>query len=370
MNIFKNYELLSKDKVLLTFKVEGGLCKNIKLNTINIEFLPEGIKYAKNYLNQWISDRRLDVTRTNARVLLKNLNILGMNNINPVLINKALCLTDCYWIREEGNTKKWEEVNLYSKPHDQRIIDTCISGLRMKLERNPTAELTNIGSFDKAWKKVDNEWRLYKKGSPLNYYAELLTYKIGTLLDMNVAEYHVEDGLIYSKNFTDCDKVYLEHYASISLNVSDEPSIDPLDVYNSLVKAYQFLDKDIKEMFLLDALVSNTDRHEFNIGILRDVNTGKIVGMSPNYDNNLAFCVGNLSKPTTYLLKEYIKDFGIDSKLQSLLRDRLTKQTLLQLDAQTRIEANIPNTWETKIYINHVLECVEILNNLTKVSEW
>ena len=38
----------------------------------------------------------------------------------------------------------------------------------------------------------------------------------------------------------------------------------------------------------MDALVYNVDRHTQNFGILRDGETGAILSMAPNFDNNIA----------------------------------------------------------------------------------
>ncbi len=36
-----------------------------------------------------------------------------------------------------------------------------------------------------------------------------------------------------------------------------------------------------------DVLVSNVDRHNENLGLLRDKRSGKIISLAPNYDNNM-----------------------------------------------------------------------------------
>ena len=38
----------------------------------------------------------------------------------------------------------------------------------------------------------------------------------------------------------------------------------------------------------MDTIVANPDRHTNNFGLLRDIETGKIIGFAPNYDNNMA----------------------------------------------------------------------------------
>ena len=45
---------------------------------------------------------------------------------------------------------------------------------------------------------------------------------------------------------------------------------------------------DYVKMIFLDTICANPDRHTNNFGLLRDVKTGKLVGLAPNYDNNMA----------------------------------------------------------------------------------
>jgi hypothetical protein len=41
-------------------------------------------------------------------------------------------------------------------------------------------------------------------------------------------------------------------------------------------------------MVYLDTLCFNMDRHTYNYGILRNVENGAVLGMAPNFDNNIA----------------------------------------------------------------------------------
>lgn len=41
-------------------------------------------------------------------------------------------------------------------------------------------------------------------------------------------------------------------------------------------------------MIFLDAVIANPDRHTNNFGLLRDINTGTIIGLAPIFDHNMA----------------------------------------------------------------------------------
>ena len=42
------------------------------------------------------------------------------------------------------------------------------------------------------------------------------------------------------------------------------------------------------KMIFLDTITANPDRHTGNFGLMRDVKTGELLGLAPNFDNNMA----------------------------------------------------------------------------------
>ena len=48
------------------------------------------------------------------------------------------------------------------------------------------------------------------------------------------------------------------------------------------------LGREYLDILFMDALCFNMDRHTKNYGILRDRDTGKVLRMAPNFDNNIA----------------------------------------------------------------------------------
>jgi hypothetical protein len=45
---------------------------------------------------------------------------------------------------------------------------------------------------------------------------------------------------------------------------------------------------DYIRLIFMDTICANPDRHTNNFGLLRDIRTGKLLGLAPNYDNNMA----------------------------------------------------------------------------------
>ena len=57
-------------------------------------------------------------------------------------------------------------------------------------------------------------------------------------------------------------------------------------------------------MIFLDTITANPDRHTENFGLMRDVKTGELLGLAPNFDNNMALIARGYptSKSTNDLL--------------------------------------------------------------------
>ena len=52
------------------------------------------------------------------------------------------------------------------------------------------------------------------------------------------------------------------------------------------------------ELLMMDAFCLNADRHTNNYGVLRDPDSGKVLRLAPNFDNNIALIsTGYLDKP-------------------------------------------------------------------------
>ena len=98
-----------------------------------------------------------------------------------------------------------------------------------------------------------------------------------------MAEYDFKDGYIRSKDFTEHAKYNFEPMATV---IGDNDDYN--DNFNFLSKINESLAKQYLKIIYLDSVVLNVDRHTFNYGFLRDDETGEIVSLAPNFDNNIA----------------------------------------------------------------------------------
>ncbi|MBC7960606.1 MAG: hypothetical protein H7X94_12115 [Vallitaleaceae bacterium] len=322
--------LMNKAKEVLEFTLHRNYVATVK--AINLEIAPEMLKDTNpGLLDAWFRDRSLDLTRSNARLLLKKMQ-LPNSKAELVIANKALNLTDTFWIKEvEG--EKYSDFCIQRKSSNPYIVNTSLSGDLVQINRMYNAELTNIGSFDKAWIKENNQWYLVKKGNAKSIYAELFSYKLGKYLGLPMANYQVKDGLLYSPNFTNESKI-LEHYASYRYKF-EKLDIDEKTVRNNLLTVG--LDEQYLNILFLDAVVSNIDRHEHNYGVIKSSSTGNLIGLAPNFDNNLAF--GGPSNPSSGQLKMYLTDFGIQNNQATMVK-KMSMNLIHEIDKQVRMIIN------------------------------
>ena len=254
----------------------------------------------------WLRTRCIDLHRTNSRVLKKMLRLQNSDEIDLVLRVNAATVTDNYWCREIGSPLMYKDIDLTNG----YLADSALLGIfkevpEMNVNLN-TPELTNIGSFEKCWKFDGDSWFMLKKADRLQGFSELFVYGLGKKLGYDMAECknHSDDNNdICSKDFT--KSIYnLEPIHSL---VGD--NVDCGVVANVLNKLGSDFVKDYLKIIFMDALVMNPDRHEFNLGLLRDRSTGEIVKLAPNFDNNLSLISRGYPKSMLTKNNVMIKDF-------------------------------------------------------------
>lgn len=140
-----------------------------------------------------------------------------------------------------------------------------------------------MGSFEKCWKLKNNKWWIYKKASHDEMFSELFIYQLGTALGMNMAVYERADKAVKTLDFTNGAEVNFEP-ASTFMGDNE----DYLDVIEKLKEICPNAVPSYIQMIFLDTVIANPDRHTNNFGLLRDVKSGELKGLAPNFDNNMA----------------------------------------------------------------------------------
>lgn len=156
---------------------------------------------------------------------------------------------------------------------------------------------------------------LVKKATPLEKFSELFVYRLGDYLKLNVARYFLDDNrddIILSEDFTDDGYFIFEHMESL---IGDsEDYIDNIRLIESINK--ELVENDNRDLVLeyldilfMDTICMNVDRHTQNYGFLRDLETGRIKSMAPNFDNNLSLISRGINENIHHSPDRMISDF-------------------------------------------------------------
>ncbi len=281
-------DVMTGDEVVASF--ENGI-----LTFINKTKAPSMIVRTSSLAN-WLKKRAIDDHRTNSRLLRKALRIKENDDISKVLHVHAATITDNYWFRPKNSRLKYNDIIF----REDSFSETALNGEIIDVPQNgyQTPELSNIGSYEKCWKLIDGEWWMIKKGNKKELFAELFASKLASRLGIPTAEYELFNGNVRTKNFA---KEF--NHETISAFAGDDDAYE--NVFNAIKAINPSFLHDYITLMWFDALVDNVDRHNENLGILRDRASGAIVSIAPNYDNNLAL----------YSLKE-----GMDNKPIGLVK--------------------------------------------------
>ncbi|KAF5060198.1 hypothetical protein DSECCO2_328220 [anaerobic digester metagenome] len=290
------YEILSGDIVV----AETGAFDRITV--IDSARCPLYLKRNDDFFG-WLENRAIDRHRTNSRILKRVLRLSEKNDQATALHFNAATITDNFWVREKGSTLRYFDVRFQNNLFDNVALNGSTSGFLLNPSRTP--ELTNTGSYEKCWKRIDGHWKMIKRESLAAIFSEVFIYHLGVELGFPMATYRRYDrDTVQSEDFTGDGKYNLQ--TARALISEDYESDFP---YNCEV--FKRLSPEILKQYLailfMDALCMNYDRHIDNYGILTDPKSGAVVSMAPNFDNNLALLTNDLTKwePVMGFLRDY-----------------------------------------------------------------
>lgn len=290
----ENFEVMSADVLVAVWKDK-------RLKIVNEDLLPLFLKRVSD-LDSWLETRAIDSHRSNSRLLKKALRLSEKDDVSTVIHVNAATITDNYWIRPMGSSLTYEQVKFDNDYFSKLALKGDFNSFNRlaNSKHSKTPELTNTGSFEKCWKLKHGKWWMYKTASHKELFSELFIYELGLALDMNMAQYERGEGYIKSLDFTDGASVNFEP-ASTFMGDNE----DYCDVVNNLKILCPQAIPDYIRMIFLDTVTFNPDRHTNNFGLLRDIKSGKLLGLAPNFDNNMALIsrgYPSKPKPSDYLI--------------------------------------------------------------------
>lgn len=286
---------------------------------LNDVLLPLYLKNTGN-VQRWLETRAIDCHRANSRLLKKALRLTEKDDVATVMSVNAVTITDNYWIKPLNSNLMYADVRFDNDYFSNLALTGSYDSFNKAAnsKRTRTPELTNIGSYEKCWKLIDGEWWLYKKANHEELFSELFIYRLGKALGFNMAEYERGKGYIKTKDFTNNASVNFE--SAYSFMADNEDYIDNINRLRELCPDGV---GDYVRMLFLDTICANPDRHTFNYGILRNVNTGEILGLAPNFDNNMALISRgypkNIKRKNDMLVKLFNELTAYDESLKTYI---------------------------------------------------
>lgn len=271
----------------------------------NIDYAPLSISNANKTLganllkqiNDWFKGRGIPSWRKDLEKLLEKLNVSSPEE----LLNKsyALSLSDQYWLKEENSNVKWQDINFFTNDFEyEAYLEASLDSSSNLTTSTDKAILrspnnTTDGMLQKGW-IIENGKRILVKGTytssreePFN---EWLASQISKRLGFNYCNYFVEwtdKTKLISKceNFVSEDEEIISAY-DVFKSEKKPNNINDYEFYIQILEKHNVPNarKNVEDMFILDYLMLNTDRHLKNFGVIRNVNTLEWVRTTPIFD--------------------------------------------------------------------------------------
>lgn len=291
------YQLMHKEDIAAVFTIDRDTKAVLSLSISEKDLMPPRAARSLNDFRSWWDDRAVPKTRHNLRDWLKS---HGVKTTSEFLFkNLALSLSDCWWIRPEGSSISWSDVNFFE--NDFGTIGK---------EEQPDAEsprytpdASTSGNLPKFW-IAENGERFLVKGNEGGTYQQSFNEVFASQIHKaqgfrNHVEYTFanlgDKGTgCRCRAFTDIDNEFISAWDIIGREGFRDGEMSRNGFAELLGK--MGLDeaecrKQLDYMALSDFILANTDRHLNNLGIIRDPDSLKVKGLAPLYDtgNSMGF---------------------------------------------------------------------------------
>lgn len=264
----------------------------------DIDFAPVILKNVYNkqenlkvILSNWFKGRGIPLWRDDLDLLLAKLNISAPTE----LLDKAfgLSLSDQYWIKPYDSRIEYKDINFFEHDFkDTEFIDATFSN---NTETSAKISLispnnTTDGRLKKTWIIDGNKRYLLKggyKNEVLQPFNEVLASMISKRLGFNYVSYNLE--IVKDKVVSKCECFIDKNTELVSAYQILYNNCDKDNAYEAYVdllekKGIKDARSSLENMFILDYIMLNEDRHLNNFGIIRNVETLDWIGTAPIFD--------------------------------------------------------------------------------------
>lgn len=297
----KLYSLMHRDDPVCAISIDtvsGAILRASK--PVNPELLPLGGSIDSAMLKKWWQRRAVPVGQGKIQRILEQ---MGIATPQEYLVkNLGLSLTDHYWIKPLDMELGWADINLFTNDFRDPVGDMQFGlelGAVQDLPPNAFSPSSSTqGDLTKKWIIADGK-RCLVKGNHGGNSQESLNEIAATLL-------HQKQGVVPYVSYStmrlgDNQQIYCVCESFTSDEVELIPAIDivefkkkdnAMSMYEHLIHVCTKHGMDegavrtfLEYQILADFVLTNTDRHLNNFGVLRNANTLKFLGMAPIFDS-------------------------------------------------------------------------------------
>ena len=292
--------LMNKNKEVLVAEYNEALKVFTDIYEIkNIEYAPLVLfnSYNKDInitpvLTDWFKGRGIPSWRDDLDLLLAKLNITSPEE----LLDKAfgLSLSDQYWVKQTVSNIEYKDINFFD--HDFEDSEFTNATFGNGLDSSTKISLispnnTTDGRLKKTW-IIENSKRYLLKGGYKNEvmqpFNEVLASMICEKLGFDHVTYTLD--IVNEKLVSKCECFINQDTELITAHQILSSMVEKENAYEEYINILEQNGIDnvrekLENMFILDYLILNEDRHLNNFGIIRNVNTLKWIDMAPIFDN-------------------------------------------------------------------------------------
>lgn len=292
--------LMNKNEEVLVAEYNDALKVFTEIYEIkNIDYAPLILfnNYSKDknitpILTDWFKGRGIPSWRDDLDLLLAKLNITSSFE----LLDKAfgLSLSDQYWVKPTDSNIQYKDINFFE--HDFEDSEFTNATFGNELDSSIKISLispnnTTDGRLKKTW-VIENGKRYLLKGGFKNEVMQPFNEVLASMICERLGFDHV----CYTLDVVN-DKVVSKCECFINTDTELIPAhqilqglIEKENAYEEYIKILEGkginnVREKLENMFILDYLILNEDRHLNNFGIIRDVNTLKWIDIAPIFDN-------------------------------------------------------------------------------------
>ncbi len=304
------FELFNDDLRVAEFNYDKGIITGF--SPVIHDLLPKQLlNGGPEMFSLWLSERAIDLNTFQHRELMQEL-MGSRDRIAIALTSRMFSITDTFTCFPKGDFRPRE--SLWQADTQEAVSDFVLISSDTSLRQHSviTPNASTDGSFPKTWKHENGQWWLYKIQSPQATRSEREISHVLRACGWDAAEYAYvgsRRSRIKSKNFVE-KGTFFEPYDSFRFMFANKEDADEV-IYGNLSSLGRGFEQQYRRILLADALFMNTDRHMRNFGVIRSSQTGQVLRMATNFDNNQAYLSNKGTPYSSVMLRMFAAQFGI-----------------------------------------------------------